>query len=466
MKNKKLFNIIGITIAIVILLTWIIPSSTYNGGIVTLGVITPAGIWDWFNNLGISIGYFWHGALFLIFLGGFYGVVYKTGILRELIKKITSYFKGKENWFLVITTFLFMLISSLSGIYLPMFIFVPLFVAILLNMKYNKMVALLATVGAIIIGSISLMYNELVYQMLYIENIPHIWYKLALLFISLGLTILYMLKIQTKELDKKSEVDEVLLFNEKGAETKSSKKKFWPIITIFSILFILLILGIVPWVNLFGIELFDKIHQAVVNFKIGNFAIFKSILGSSLPSLGNWEMTEIVTLLALSSVLLSVIYGLKTKDAMDGFIVGIKKVVPIAIIVILVNMIVVITLNSGFYTTIMDFMVGLTERLNIVLMSITMFLGSILSIDNLYVANYNISIISNIVHTSTSMPFLALLSQTMYGMAMLVAPTSVVLLAGLAYLEVSYLNWLKYIWKLTLMLLSAIFIILVLAFMA
>ena len=47
----------------------------------------------------------------------------------------------------------------------------------------------------------------------------------------------------------------------------------------------------------------------------------------------------------------------------------------------------------------------------------------------------------------------------MYGVAMLVAPTSVVLIATLSYLHIPYQNWLKNIWKLLLELVVVLLII-------
>ena len=47
----------------------------------------------------------------------------------------------------------------------------------------------------------------------------------------------------------------------------------------------------------------------------------------------------------------------------------------------------------------------------------------------------------------------------MYGVAMLVAPTSLVLMGILSYLKVSYKEWLKTIWKLLLELFIVLLII-------
>jgi uncharacterized ion transporter superfamily protein YfcC len=464
MKNKNLWKVLGITAAIVVLLTWIIPASSFDGYEVAMTQITPAGIWDWFTNLGTALGYFWEGGLLLLFIGGFYGVLNKTGILKNIINSITKCFKGKEKWFLILSIALFMIISSLTGIYLPLFIFVPLFVAIILAMGYSKMIALITTVGSAILGSMNLLYNDSIYQALSVKAVDAIWLKLLLLALTLGTTIFYVLKtIGKKSKGTKEELDNNILFTEKKEETKGKKKKVWPLVTIFAVLFVVMVLGMVPWTGLFNLKIFTDFHNSVIGVKLGNFPVFQNILGYSIPALGNWNIMDMVVLLGLSSILVTFIYKLKGKDALEGFIDGVKQYAVMALLVVLINIVVVFTLNSGFYATIMKALIGLTDKLNIFIMSIVTFFGSILTISPVYITNYNVSIIQALVDSSTSMPLIALIQQTMYGLAMFIAPTSMMLLAGLAYLEIPYTKWLKYVWKLVIALVVLIFIILVTA---
>ena len=56
-------------------------------------------------------------------------------------------------------------------------------------------------------------------------------------------------------------------------------------------------------------------------------------------------------------------------------------------------------------------------------------------------------------------PVIAFIFQVMYGLAMLLAPTSILLFPGLSYLDVKYKDWLKYIWKYALVVLGFTFVI-------
>ena len=48
---------------------------------------------------------------------------------------------------------------------------------------------------------------------------------------------------------------------------------------------------------------------------------------------------------------------------------------------------------------------------------------------------------------AASLSIAGLLIQSVYGVAMMIFPTSVVLIAGLSYFDVSYGKWMKYIWR-------------------
>ena len=61
------------------------------------------------------------------------------------------------------------------------------------------------------------------------------------------------------------------------------------------------------------------------------------------------------------------------------------------------------------------------------------------------------------VYTDTSVyPIIGLVTQAVYGLAMFILPTSLVLIAGLSYLNISYKEWFKNSWKLLLTLLVVI----------
>ena len=56
-------------------------------------------------------------------------------------------------------------------------------------------------------------------------------------------------------------------------------------------------------------------------------------------------------------------------------------------------------------------------------------------------------------------PAISFIIQTMYSLVMVIAPTSIFLIAGLSYLDIPYKEWVKYIWKLLLAIFGIIVVI-------
>ena len=75
---------------------------------------------------------------------------------------------------------------------------------------------------------------------------------------------------------------------------------------------------------------------------------------------------------------------------------------------------------------------------------------------------YNASLFTS--YDSTLLPTVGIVLQSVYGFVMLLAPTSVYLIGGLAFLNISYKEWFKYIWKYLLAILLVIIITCVIMF--
>ena len=62
-------------------------------------------------------------------------------------------------------------------------------------------------------------------------------------------------------------------------------------------------------------------------------------------------------------------------------------------------------------------------------------------------AQYNLSMTLYATASSSVAEIWGLITQITYGFAMLIAPSSVLLMVTLGYVEESYTKWIKYIWK-------------------
>lgn len=465
MKNKNLLLTVIIAIGVVFLLTWIIPSTTYNNsGALVLGSINPVGIWDFFYYLSMQFAWFYPNVIFLIFMAIFYGVVSKTGALRSLVELIVSKFKKREKIFLMISAALFVAIAGLTGIVFPLFFFVPLFVAIILNLGFNKITALISTVVAILVGFMGSLYATSLYSTItsYVSaGISFALYKVILLVVGLvSICLFQYFTAKTGKGKAKEEIDEEVLFIEKVEGKK--KAKVWPIITALSVILVLLVLGLTPWATMYSFKGFADFNTALLAFKIGSFTVVKSILGSSIVAFGTWDILKISALIALVTLVLVFVYKIKWTEVYEGAVSGIKKFIPTLVLVLAINMVFILASQTGILTTIIKFFVSMTKGVNVFTYSIAAFIGGAV-VNESYITSYVVGTMNTVLASANSLPLLVLIQQAMAALAMMIVPTSAILIAGLSYFDVSYKNWFKGIWKLFLILLVIVIIILAIA---
>ena len=245
--KKKLLKVIGISFLIFVVLSWIIPVGTYSSGELSTNGIDPVGLIDLFNAPIQSFTTFvLYGIVFAV-IGGLYGVMEKTGALEKVTEKMTKAFTGKEKGFIILTIIFFLLLSSVTGLIIPLFALVPLFAAVLFAMNYDKVTVLASTVGAMLTGSIASTYgfNITGYtkNILMLDMNNQIIAKVILLVI-LAIALIFVIltsskrtankeikeaKISEDKKESKKEVKEVKKSETKGAKAvkstaKSSKK--------------------------------------------------------------------------------------------------------------------------------------------------------------------------------------------------------------------------------------------------
>ena len=55
--------------------------------------------------------------------------------------------------------------------------------------------------------------------------------------------------------------------------------------------------------------------------------------------------------------------------------------------------------------------------------------------------------VMSVITDTSAYPLVGFISQVMQGLALLIAPTSIVLLGVISYLKINYTEWVKNIWK-------------------
>ena len=153
MKKHNTVKVVLITILVFLLLSWILPAAYYSGQYVDQGRV-QMGLYELFNYPLTAISYFGYIGLFVIFVGGFYGILYKIPAYRTFLDKIVAFFEGKEKVFLAIVSILLACGVSICGLQIAFALFIPFIVALILLMGYDKIVAAMVVVGSIAAGLI------------------------------------------------------------------------------------------------------------------------------------------------------------------------------------------------------------------------------------------------------------------------------------------------------------------------
>lgn len=465
-KENTIIKIIITLVGYLSFLSWTIPVSLIsNEELVNYG-IQRVSLYHLVEYPYIPIGIFLEPVLFILAVGGLYGILNKTEKYREMLEKIANSLKGKGTLFLIITTLLLAVLSSVFGLSLLLFIIIPALCGIIILMGYDKITAFLSTFMATLIGIIGSTYSMPITG--YINNTlgttfqTELIAKIALLVFSYIIFIAFLLKHANKTKDKNTEKE--IPFLEDKKTTKENKKPIWPIFLIFGLLIVLLILGCTDWSNVFGTEFFTDLHKTLTEWTIKDNTIIYYLI-NGLSQFGKWHYAEMTMMVVIASILLCFIYNLKFDESIKTFCKGALKLLKPVAIILFAYTVLVVTANHPFIVTITDWMFQLIQNIPgvlgnimyIIFTGISLIFSSLLNIDIYYILNSTVPYLYSIHATEANS--IAIMVQAFYGLTSFIAPTSVIMILGLKYLGIPYKEWLKNSWKLILELLAIIIVV-------
>ena len=124
MKKHNIIKVVLVTMLIFMLLTWILPAAYYSGEYVDQGRM-QMGLFDLFNYPLTALSYFGYIALFIILVGGFYGILYKIPAYRIFLDKIVETMRGSEKIVLSAFVIINAFIVSICGFQFGLALFIP-----------------------------------------------------------------------------------------------------------------------------------------------------------------------------------------------------------------------------------------------------------------------------------------------------------------------------------------------------
>ncbi len=535
MKKHNTFKVVLGTLLVFAILSWIIPAAYFQGTLQDQGRV-QVGLFDLFNYSLTSLSYFGHYALYVIFVGGLYGVLNKIPAYRNLLDSMVKRVYGIEKIVLSVIMVLFAIVVSVYGIEIEMLLFVPFLVSFILMMGFDKMVAALAMAGSSLVGITGYTYAygklNVLLSTLGLDIASDVYVKAMVLLVGLVLlifnTFIYISKNESTKIteiktDKKKDekvVEEKVAVKVEDKPTKTTAKKtttkkstskaestkkttsktttkkttttkkastskasrkdnkaaakddgvivvktslndetksfipattdvkqnVLPMAIVLVLATVLVLMAFFPWSSSFALDWFEVASQNVAEFELFGFPLFGKLLGS-FQAFGGWQCYDLFFPLALLVLLLALIYKVKLSDVLEGFGEGAKKCLAPAGIIFVIYTILVLVTYHPFQTTIYDAVLGLSKGFNIATTTVVGLLAGLFNGDISYsfqaVLPYYVSVVTNTTYYST----IAVLFQSVYGIVMFVAPTSVILMVTLTYLDIPYTKWLKNIWK-------------------
>lgn len=463
-EKYDLLKIALLAVLVTIVLTWIIPYGSISGGTYMSSGLGRQGLTDIMLSGVYSVNFFIQQLMFIISLGIFYGILTHISGYKVLVGKIADKLKGKEKGFVLVSSLLIALLTSLLTQTYVVLIFIPFIINVASKLKLDKITAFLCTFGSMLIGILGATYGSegFIYFINYLNYYQavtiteEIGIRFGILILAFILFNFFTIKHMNKVLASKKNEDKIedLFVVE---EEKSKKIKVWPMALFLIIIAIFAILGYVDWSGNFNITIFTKFHTWLTELAVGEYTIFAYILGNNATALGAWDLYTITIVMAIVLLLSVIIYGIKFDTILENAIEGIKKIINPILLLLLIYIVFVFVYWSPFTITICNWITKFANGFNPFLATISAAISSLFHIDFGFAGYALGDILTTVYGTSFSIGMVIYVA--INGLVGLVAPTSVILLIGLSYLNIPYKKWMKHIWKFALIMLVLLVVI-------
>ncbi|MBQ2897294.1 MAG: YfcC family protein [Clostridia bacterium] len=448
-KMPTAYTILFAIIIVVAILTWIIPAGQYqympdgepiagtyaqtnpNGQTIKDVLLAPfQGFYD-----AVDI------AIFILMVGGFLGVMMKTGAISAGISGIISSLGGKEKYMIPILMTVFAIGGTTFGMAEETIAFYPLVLPIFIAAGYDAVTAvsvILLGAGVGVLGStVNPFATGIASGFAGVSLGDGLILRLIILVVTLALAIIYVMRYaaKVKSSPKASYVydmyeDNIEHFSHMLGDHKSNgiSRKQKIALVLFALIFLIMIYSVIPFEDM-GITV--------------------------LPTLG-WWFSELSALFFVGAVVIGIVYRLSEEEIVSSFVKGSEELLGVAFIIGISRGITVI-MNSGLITdTILYWGEAALSGTNNVVFTILNYLIfiplSFLIPSSSGLATLSMPIMAPLADFSGVGRSLVITAfQCASGILNLFTPTSAVVMGALAIGRVPYEKWLKFSLKFVLL---------------
>ena len=386
-------------------------------------------------------------AAFILMVGGFLGVVAKTGAIDAGISSIIRRLKGREMLLIPILMCAFALGGTTFGMAEETIAFYPLVLPIMVAAGYDTVTAV-ATImlgaGVGVIGStVNPFATGIAAGFAGISLGEGILLRVIMLLILLSLAIWYVMSYaarvradHSKSLvsDHHSQHLEHFGSLRQEGQTLGGVQKL--ALIFFALTFLVMVYAVIPF----------------------------SDMGLPLPTLG-WWFPELSALFLFASILTGLCCRLGEEETVTSFISGAAELLGVAFIIGISRGITVIMNNGRITDTILSWgetaLTGAGSLIFIILTYLIYLPLSFLIPSTSGLATLSMPIMAPLADfAGVSRALVITAFQSACGIINLITPTSAVVMGALAIGRVPYDRWLKFVWKLILIIFGVVFLLL------
>lgn len=411
-------------------------------------------------------------SIFILILGGFLGILTKTGALETGIKVLVKKLKGNELVLIPILMLIFSIGGTTYGMLEETVGFYVLIAACMVAAGMDTLVGsavVLLGAGSGVLGStinpfavgaaISSLPDGIKVNQGYVIFIGFLLWITTLL-ISIFFVMRYAKKVkqdkgstflslrEQKNMEKKFK-EEIEIEHNKKEVKLTTRQKITLVLLMFT--FIIMIIGFIPWGE-FNITFFDK---------------FTGWLTGS--SLGNWWFYEAALWFLVMTIIIALVNKMKEKDIVDTFIDGANDMIGVILIIAVARGASVLMqttyLDNYIIYNASNLLKNLPEFLFVPLNYLLHIVLSILVPSSSGLAALSTPIITPLATNlgySSEVAIMTLVSAN--GLVNLITPTCGAIMGGLALAKVEYTTWFK--WALKIVITIALVNIIILEFVS
>lgn len=386
-------------------------------------------------------------AIYILLIGGFLGVVNKTGALDAGIGAIVKKFKGKELLLIPILMCTLSLGGTCFGMAEETLALYALITATMMAAGFDSLTAvstLLFGAGVGVLGSTvnpfvvaisidALKKSNVAANQTIVMGIGAILWITSLL-IAIYFVMSYAKKVKENKSNSLLSKEEMIEAKEAFLDDKEEVLEFTTkrkiVLSLFGLTFMVMVLGVIPWEK-FGITIFNN-----TSFLTGS-------------SLGNWWFSELSMWFVIMSILIGIVYGFNEKQIASYIIEGASEMVGVALIIGISRGVSIIMTTTGLSNYVLENASSVLSGMSPIIFVNAIFL--------IYIG-LSFLIPSTSGLASVSMPIFGPLAQSLgfapeivisvlgagCGLVNLITPTSGVVMGGTAIAKVEYGTLIKF----------------------